>query len=179
MEQIYTISVFSENAPGLLLRVTTLFARRKLNIESLTVSVSEIEGIHRYTIAVLTSAEIISKVVNQIEKQVDVLKAFVHEDDELVFQEIALYKIPAEAIMREKDVEQIVREFHARILTFEKEFIVIEKTGHQEDTQELYNRLEPYGILEFVRSGRVAITKPMKKLTEFLKEIENNNRYKL
>ncbi|MEI7594906.1 MAG: acetolactate synthase small subunit [Bacteroidota bacterium] len=179
MEQIFTISVFTENAPGLLLRVTTVFARRKLNIESITASVSEIEGIHRYTIVLKTTKEIILKVVDQLEKQVEVLKAFFHEEDELVFQEIALYKVPTEAIMREKEVEQIVREFHARILTFEKEFIVIEKTGHQEDTQELYDRLEPYGILEFVRSGRVAITKPMKKLTEFLKELENKHRYKL
>lgn len=168
-----TISVFTENAPGLLQRVTTVFTKRKLNIESITASVSEIEGIHRYTIVLITTLEMAKKVVNHLEKQVEILKAFVHEEHEVVYQEIALYKILTEAIVKEKEVEKIVREHHARILTFEKEFIVIEKTGHQSETQDLYNRLEPFGILEFVRSGRVAITKPMKPLTEFLKELES------
>ena len=172
-QKLFTISIFTENAPGLLHRVTTVFTKRKLNIESITASVSEIEGIHRYTIVLRTTIEMANKVVNHLEKQVEILKAFVHQEDEIVYQEIALYKIPTEAIVKEKEVEKIVREYHARILTFETEFIVIEKTGHQHETQELYLRLEPFGILEFVRSGRVAITKPMKPLTEFLIELEN------
>jgi acetolactate synthase I/III small subunit len=172
-QNTFTISVFTENAPGLLHRVTTVFTKRKLNIESITASVSEIAGVHRYTIVLQTSLEMAEKVVNHLEKQVEILKAFVHQEHEIVYQEIALYKIPTEAIVKEKEVEKIVREYHARILTFEKEFMVIEKTGHQTETQELYNRLEPFGILEFVRSGRVAITKPMKPLTEFLMEMEN------
>jgi acetolactate synthase I/III small subunit len=172
-QNTFTISVFTENAPGLLHRVTTVFTKRKLNIESITASVSEIAGVHRYTIVLQTSLEMAEKVVNHLEKQVEILKAFVHQEHEIVYQEIALYKIPTEAIVKEKEVEKIVREYHARILTFEKEFMVIEKTGHQTETQELYNRLKPFGILEFVRSGRVAITKPMKPLTEFLMEMEN------
>lgn len=172
-QQTFTISIFTENAPGLLQRVTTVFTKRKLNIESITASVSEIAGIHRYTIVLITTMEMAKKVVNHLEKQAEILKAFVHQDPEIVYQEIALYKIPMDAILKEKEVEKIVREHHARILTFEKEFLVIEKTGHPHETQELYNRLEPFGILEFVRSGRVAITKPMKPLTEFLRELES------
>jgi len=172
-----TISVFTENAPGLLQRVTTVFTKRKLNIESITASVSEISGVHRYTIVLDTTLEMATKVVSHLEKQVDILKAFVHQEDEIVYQEIALYKIPTEAIVKEKEVEKIVRAHHARILTFEKDFLVIEKTGHQSETQDLYNSLEPFGILEFVRSGRVAITKPMKPLTEFLKELETQYRF--
>ena len=169
-----TLSIFTENAPGLLHRVTTVFTKRKLNIESITASESEIPGIHRYTIVVLTTRVIAKTVVSQLEKQVEILRAFMHTEDEIVYQEIALYKVPSESLMKDKGVENIVRDHHARILTIEKEFVIIEKTGHKEDTQELYDRLEPYGILEFVRSGRVAITKPMKTLTEYLKEMESN-----
>ena len=172
MTEKFTLSIFTENAPGLLHRVTTIFTKRKLNIESLTVSESEIPGIHRYTIVILTTRVLAEMVVNQLEKQVEILKAFLHTDKEIVYQEIALYKVPSESLMKEKGVEQIVREHNARILTIEKEFVIIEKTGHKRDTQELYERLEPYGILEFVRSGRVAITKPMKKLSEYLIEME-------
>jgi len=175
MNKTYTISVFTENIPGLLLRVTTVFTKRKLNIDSITVSESEIKGIHRYTIVLKTTYELVQKVVAQLEKQVDVVKAFVHEEDEIIYQEIALYKIPIKEMMQKKEVEQIVRDHHARILTFEKDFVVIEKTGHDSDTQDLFDRLELYGILEFVRSGRVAITKPMKKLTDFLKELEDKH----
>lgn len=177
MKKILTVSVFTENAPGLLQRVTSVFTKRKLNIESITASVSEIDGIHRYTIVVMTDLEIAQKVVNHLEKQVDVLKAFVHEAEDVVYQEIALYKIKTELIVTEKEVELIVRNHNARILTFEKSFIVIEKTGHQDETQELYDSLQPYGILEFARSGRVAITKPMKPLVEYLAELENKYEY--
>ncbi len=177
MKKILTVSVFTENAPGLLQRVTSVFTKRKLNIESITASVSEIDGIHRYTIVVMTDLEIAQKVVNHLEKQVDVLKAFVHVAEDVVYQEIALYKIKTELIVTEKEVELIVRSHNARILTFEKSFIVIEKTGHQDETQELYDALQPYGILEFARSGRVAITKPMKPLADYLAELENKYEY--
>jgi acetolactate synthase-1/3 small subunit len=172
MKETFTISIFTENAPGLLHRVTTVFTKRKLNIESITASESEIKGIHRYTIVVISTRVLAETVVNQLEKQVEILKAFLHTDKEIVYQEIALYKVPSESLMKEKGVEKIVRDHHARILTMEKEFVIIEKTGHKHETQELYERLEPYGILEFVRSGRVAITKPMKKLSEYLSEME-------
>jgi acetolactate synthase-1/3 small subunit len=177
MNRLFTISIFTENVPGLLHRVTTIFTKRNLNIESITASESEIRGIHRYTVVLKTSYELAVKVVNQLEKQVDILKAFLHEEDEIIHQEIALYKVSTDALMKGKEVEKIVREHHARILTFEKEYIVIEKTGHMNETQELYDKLEPYGLLEFVRSGRVAITKPIKKLSEYLKDLENNYRF--
>ena len=176
MQNLYTISVFTENVPGLLLRVTTVFTKRKLNIESITASESEIKDVHRYTIVLRTTIEMARVVVSQLEKQVDVLKAFVHAEEEIVHQEIALYKVPMDTMLKQKEVEEIVRTHHARILTFEREFVVIELTGHKEETQELYERLEPFGILEFVRSGRVAITKPMKPLSEFLVDLESKNR---
>lgn len=172
MEKKFTISIFTENHIGLLNRVTIIFTRRHLNIDSITASVSEIPGVHRYTIVLNCSEDQVIKVVKQIEKLVEVLKAFYHTDEETIYQEIALYKVPTKSLASGQKAEQIVRKHNARFLTVEPDFTVIEKTGHQDETQLLFDELEPHGVLEFVRSGRVSITKPMKELREYLKELE-------
>ena len=171
MKKQYTISIFTENNIGLLNRVTIIFTRRHLNIESITASESEVKDVHRYTIVLKATKDQVDKVVGQIEKLIEVLKAFVHEEEEVVHQEIALYKLST-TTLADTHVERIVRENNARILTVTPEYLVIEKTGHKEDTQLLFEKLEKYGVLEFARSGRVAVTKPMKALTTYLKEIE-------
>lgn len=171
-EKLLTLSIFTENKIGLLSRITIVFTRRHLNIESITASESEVKDVHRYTIVCKTTREKIDKVVKQIEKIVEVFKAFVHEEDEVIHQEIALYKLKTLALAKENNIEKIVRDNHARILSVAPEYIVIEKTGHKHETQALFKTLEPFGVLEFARSGRVAITKPMKELSTYLKEFE-------
>ena len=158
----YTISVFTEDIVGMLNRVTIIFTRRKINIESIAASESEIQNIHRYTLVISEAEDMVKKVVLQLEKQVEVVKAVYHKDSEVVYQEIALYKVPTEVLLSGGEAEKIVRAHHARVLSVEPAFTVIEKTGHKDETQALFDELEPYGMLEFVRSGRVAITKPMK-----------------
>lgn len=169
--QRFTISVFSENFIGLMHRISIVFTRRHLNIESIIASESELEGIYRYTIVLTTTEEQIRKVVKQLEKLVDVLKAFYHKEEETIFQEIALYKLPTVAFSA-SNAEQLVRKHHARILTVTKEFTVIEKTGYKEETQALLDEFQTIGVLEFARSGRVSITKPMKELASYLQELE-------
>ena len=169
----FTISVFTENKTGLLTRVVSVFTRRHINIESLTTSQSSMENIHRFTIVVDVSEEKVRKLVAQLDKQVDVLKAFYYHPEEVVYQEIALYKIPTEAFMNSNGVERLIRSHNARILDIEREYIVVEKTGHQEETAALLNDLREQlgGIYEFVRSGRVAIVKPMEQLNRYLETI--------
>ena len=168
----YTISVFTEDIVGMLNRVTIIFTRRKINIESIAASESEIPNIHRYTLVISEVEDMVKKVVLQLEKQVEVVKAVYHKDSEVVYQEIALYKVPTEVLLSGGEAEKIVRAHHARVLSVEPAFTVIEKTGHKEETQALFDQLEPYGMLEFVRSGRVAITKPMKTLKSIVEELE-------
>lgn len=170
MEKTYTVSVFTENSIGMMNRITIIFTRRHLNIDSMTASESEVKGVFRYTIVLRTTKEQVEKVIGQLEKVIDVLKAFVHEDAQIVHQEIALYKIRTDALTN-GDVEKVIREHHARILTVDREFMVIEKTGHVEETQLLFENLQPFGVLEFARSGRVAVTKPMKNLSTYLDEL--------
>lgn len=173
LEKTFTVSIFTENTIGMLNRITIIFTRRHLNIDSITASETEVKNVHRYTIVLRTTKEQIDKVVGQIEKLIDVLKAFVHEDTDVVHQEIALYKIRTSNLSN-ADVEQVIRENYAKVLSVDPQFIVIEKTGHKSETQALFDKLKPFGVLEFARSGRVAVTKSMKELSTYLKELELN-----
>ena len=174
-KQTFTISAFSENHIGLLNRITIIFTRRHVNIESLTVSGSAIPGIHKFTIVVNDTLEKVEKVVSQIDKLVEVLKAFYHAEEEIIHQEVALYKVPTAALISSNNIEVTVRKHSARILEVTSEYTVIEKTGHKEETQELFDELSKYGLLQFTRSGRIAITKSnTEAFAEYLKEIESN-----
>jgi acetolactate synthase-1/3 small subunit len=168
----YTLTVFTENLTGLMGRVVSIFARRHINIESLTVSKSSMPDIHRFTIVVNVTQAMVEKLTAQLEKQVDILKAFYYETDEIVHQEIALYKVPAQHFMQGHKMEKLVRKHNARILEIEPEYIVIEKTGHPDETESLLNELREMGIYEFVRSGRIAITRPMERLNKYLESLE-------
>lgn len=170
-KQLFTVTVFSENQVGLLNQISIIFTRRSLNIESLSVSPSSIEGIHKFTITTWSDRVTMEKVVKQIEKRIDVLKSFLYTDDEIVYQEIALYKVPTEQLLNETNLEGIIRRHNARILEITKEYTVIEKSGHSNETEALFEELKHYDIRQFVRSGRVAITKsPKEYVTMFLEE---------
>ena len=172
MEQEYIITVFSENKVGLLSQITPFFPCRNVNIESLTTSESALAGIHKFTIVVRTDPEKIEKLARQVEKRIDVLKVFVFTSDEVVQQEIALYKVT-----RSRNVEQLVRRHNVRILEIDDDYIVVEKTGYKSETRELFELLQPYGVQQFVRSGTVAIVKSRRELlNEYLEELARNDR---
>ncbi len=171
-KQEYTITVFTENYTGLLSRVVSVFTRRHINVESLTTSQSSNPTIHRFTIVVKVTEVMVRKLVAQLEKQIDVLKAFYYEPDEVVYQEIALYKVPTHVFTNSENVEHLIRSHNARVLVIEPEFIVLEKTGHEHETTAFFRELEKIGIYEFVRSGRVAIVKPMERLNKYLQSLE-------
>jgi acetolactate synthase-1/3 small subunit len=175
-KQTYTISAFSENHIGLLNRITIIFTRRLVNIDSLTVSGSAIPGIHKFTIVVYDYREKVEKVVGQIEKLVEVLRAFYHTEDEVIHQEIALYKVPTKAMIEGNKVEETIRIHHARIIEVRPEYTVIELTGHKEETQALFDELNNYGLLQFTRSGRIAVTRSSKELfSSYMKEAGKNS----
>ena len=175
----YTLSVLTEDKPGLLNRLTIIFSRRKINIDSLNVSSTEVKGVSRYTMVATETKEHLDKVVKQIRKLVDVLGAFVYEEDEITYREIALYKISAELFEKNGEVEKLIRNSGAKVVETNQHHVFLEKTGTKEETHELYIGLEPHGILEFVRSGRVAISKSMRKTEAFIKELESSRSNKL
>ena len=170
-KKLYTVIIFSENTVGLLNQITIIFTRRQLNIETLSVSPSAIKGIHKFTITTYTDEEMIDKVVKQIDKRVDILKAYYNTDEDLVYQEIALYKVPTPKLLVEPNMEAIIRKHNARILEITPEYTVLEKSGHYEETQSLFEELKRFDIRQFVRSGRVAVTKCTQEyVTEFLEK---------
>ena len=172
MKQEYTITVYTENQIGLLNRIAIIFSRRKINIESLNTSPSEAEGIHRFTIVINETEEVVRKLCRQIEKQVEILKAYYNTNEEIIWQELALYKVSTDEIAEKVKVERLLREYGARAVVIRKDYTVFETTGQREETDKLVEVLEPYGLIEFVRSARVAIIKNSKGFHEKLKEFE-------
>jgi acetolactate synthase-1/3 small subunit len=172
MEELFTISVYTENNPGLLNRIATIFLKRHINIESLNVSRSEIENVHRFTIVARMSELAVKKLVGQIEKQIEVIKAYYHTDDEIIFHETALYKMGSSLLFEQREIQNVIKNSSANIVTVDPEFFVIEKTGRRKDTEELYNQLEPYGIKQFVRSGRISISKTEMNISSLLEKLK-------
>ena len=166
----YTVSIYTENNIGLLNRISAIFQRRHINIESINSSASEIEHVSKWTIVVNVSEEQIKKIIGQIEKQVEVIKAFYHRDDETIYQESCLFKIKSNLLFDERQIQNIIKDSNARIVTVNKEFFVIEKSGRKEEVELLYRELSPFGIMQFTRSGRIAVTKDEMKITQMLQQ---------
>ncbi|MDD5185981.1 MAG: acetolactate synthase small subunit [Paludibacter sp.] len=171
---LYTITIFSENTVGLLGQITIIFTRRGLNIETLSVSPSAIKGIHKFTVTLYSTEEVVRKVVQQIDKRIDILKSYYNTDEELVFQEIALYKVATEKFLEKGSVEELIRKYHVRILEMNNDFVVLQKAGHYDETQKMFDELsETIGVLQFIRSGRVAITRSkVERLSDMLSGIQ-------
>jgi acetolactate synthase I/III small subunit len=172
MKKEYTITVYTENQVGLLNRIAIIFSRRKINIESLNTSPSEVEGIHRFTIVVNEVEDMVRKLARNFEKQVDVLRAYYNTNDEIIWQEMALYKVPTDEIAEKVQVERLLREHGARAVVIRKDYTIFETTGHREETNNLIKVLEPYGLIEFVRSARIAIIKASSGFHGLLKDFE-------
>ena len=167
---LYTIIVHSENIAGLLNQVTAVFTRRQINIESLNVSASSIKGVHKYTITAWTDKDTIEKVVKQIEKKIDVIQAHYFTEDEIYFHEIALYKVSTPAFQETPEASKVIRRYNARIVEVNPVFSIVEKNGMSEEITSLYEELRALKcVLQFVRSGRVAITTScFERVNEFL-----------
>jgi len=169
----FTVSIYTENNIGLLNRISAIFQRRHINIESLNSSVSEIEGVYRFTILVNVTEIQIKKIIGQIDKQIEVIKAYYHNEDDTFYQESCLFKIKSSLLFDDRQIQNIIKDSNARIVTVNKQFFVIEKSGRRKEIDSLYHKLNEYGIMQFVRSGAIAITKEPMNISEILSEFKN------
>ena len=169
----FTISVYSENNVGLLNRISVIFLKRHINILSLNVSESEIENVSRFVIVVDTTEKWVKNIVGQIEKQIEVIKAFYHIDDETIFLESAIFKINSSLLFDERQIQNIIKESHSEIVTVSRDFFVISKTGRRSEIDELHAKLKPFGIMQFVRSGRISVSKEKMEVTSLLEELKS------
>lgn len=154
-----TFVIFSENSPGVLHRITVLFTRRKINIESLTVAGTEMPGVSRFTIVVRTSMHIAEKIVRQARRIIEVLRAEVHDNRSLIYKEIAFFRVGAPDAAGRQNIAAIARGVGAMVVAIDPETVVLEGTGSEDEIQRMFDVFKPFKILEFVRSGRVAMSK--------------------
>jgi acetolactate synthase-1/3 small subunit len=166
----YTVSIYTENNLGLLNRIATIFLKRHINIESLTVSGSEIDNVSRFIIVVDITEVQVKKILGQIEKQVEVIKAYYHTNDECIYLQSALFKIKSSLLFEERQIQNIIKNSNSQIVTVSPEFFVLAKSGRREEIDKLYEELAFYGIMQFVRSGRISVTKDEMKISEILKK---------
>lgn len=171
----YTVSIYTENNLGLLSRIAAIFLKRHINIESITASKSEVNDVMRFIVVVQVHEDQVRKIVGQIEKQIEVIKAFYHTDEELFFQETALYKVRSSNFMEDAGIQGFIKETNARIVSVYPEYLVIEKTGKRPETDDLYEKLKPYGLLQFVRSGTIAVSKNEMQISGILEKFNTTN----
>ena len=176
INHLYTFSVLVENNVGVLNAITIIFTRRRINIESINVAApNSNQGMGQITIETHTSYEMAEKLVKQIERIIDVIDVVAYEQDEVIHHEIGLYKLPTEAFFNNSKIEKLMLNNNARILNIEKNYVIIEKTGNEAEVKQLFHDFKPFGVLEFVRSGRIAISKSAQRTTSFFKKLEDSN----
>jgi acetolactate synthase-1/3 small subunit len=167
-EQLFTISIYTENNIGLLNRISAIFQRRHINIESINSSASEIDDVSRWTILVHMTEVQIKKIIGQIEKQVEVIKAYYHTDDQTIYTQSCLFKIKLDLLFEEHQIQNIIKDTNARIVTVNKDFFVLEKSGRRSEVDLLHRELSVFGIMQFNRSGRIAVTKDVMEISKML-----------
>ncbi len=168
----YTISVFSENRIGILNKLSALFSRRRLNIESITISETERKGISRHTITLITERNTVENLVKQIRKIIEVYTVYGYERDELIISETALFKLSTDKLEQGSSLHSVLHKMGSRLLLLNEHFMIVEKNGTEKEIMETYTELRPFGIIEFIRSGSVALEKNFQSLSSYLPETE-------
>jgi acetolactate synthase-1/3 small subunit len=179
MKQEFTLTIYTENQVGLINKIAILFSRRKISLESLNTSPSEIENIYRFTIVVKETETVVKNLVRQLEKIVDVFKVFYNTNEEIIWQQIALYKLATEVIMKEVKVERLLREYGANAVVIRNDYTVFEVTGQDNEINNLLTELDQYGLIEFVKSSRIAIIKSSNGIHQQVLDMEKNDPTKL
>jgi len=177
-KKLYTLLVYSENIAGILNQITAVFTRRQVNIESLNVSASSIEGVHKYTITAWSDEDQISRITKQIERKIDVVKASYYTDDQIFIREIGLYKLSTPMTIANPEISKIIRQHNAAIVEVNPTYSIVIKSGMTEEIMSLYYGLNDLNcVLQYTRSGRIAITKSHEEhVSAFLEEREKENR---
>ncbi len=156
--QQHTLIALVEDKPGVLTKVASMFRRRGFNIASLAVGNSEQPGLSRMTFVVNGDDHTVGQVVKQLDKLIDVIEVSDITGESIVSRELALIKVKTTPMSR-GEIIQIVNLFRANIIDVGRESMVIEITGEEDKINALHNLLAPFGILEMLRTGLVAMVR--------------------
>lgn len=162
-EKKHTISILVENRPGVLARVSHVFARLGFNLESLAVSRTEDVSVSRMTVVVAGDDEAFKQIGNQLLKLIDVIKVIDHTRDDLVGRELALIKIRVESAQTRSEIIELAGLFRANIVATDPQTMMLEVTGKADKVDAISKMLEPYEILELVRTGLIVLTRGPKQ----------------
>jgi acetolactate synthase-1/3 small subunit len=154
----HTLSVLVDNKPGVLARISTMFARRGFNIDSLAVGETEDPSVSRMTVAVLAEGSPVEQIVKQLHKVINVLRIAELPHDNTVERELALIKVKVDAARRSEVIET-AEIFRGKVVDLDPEALVIEVTGAPEKITAFEELMRPYEILEMARTGRVALSR--------------------
>jgi len=179
-KKLYTLLVYSENIAGILNQITAVFTRRQVNIESLNVSASSIPGVHKYTITAWHDNEQeIIKITKQIEKKIDVVKANYYTDEQLFIREVGLYKLSTPVVLENPEISRLIRKADAQIMEVNPTYCMVILSSVTEDITNLYFALEKFDcVLQYTRSGRIAITRSTVEQVSVFLEMQEKNRPK-
>ncbi len=175
MKQEFTLTVYTENQVGLLNKIAIIFSRRKINLESLNTSPSEIENIYRFTIVIIETQTVVQNLVRQLEKIVDVFKVYYNTNDQIIWQIMALYKVPTSVIIKDIKVERLLREYGAKAVVIREDYTVFETTGQDEEINKLLAYFETNNLIEFVKTSRIAIIKSSQGIHQKILDMEQND----
>ncbi len=178
-KKLYTVIIYSENLAGVLNQVTAEFTRRQMNIETLNVSSSAIEGVHRYTVSLWSEEDVMQKVIKRLEKRIDVIKADFYTENEIFLQEVALYKISTPKLLTNRQISKVIRHNNARVIEVNATYAVVEQTGKTDAIMKLYKELViEQCVLQFVKSGHVALTRDTnEKLCDYIFNEDANRKH--
>lgn len=163
--KLFTISAYTENYPGVLHRLATSFTKRKINIESMTVSETSEKGISLFTITAYINEAIVPTIVKQLQRIIEVRKVFASRDTDLVFSEVSLIRVELKDIKIISEIERIVEKHNnASIVFVDDESVIIQCIGSEDENNIIYKLLKPFGVLQLARSGRIALRKKFESI---------------
>jgi len=162
-EKLHTISILVENRPGVLARVSHVFARRGFNLESLAVSRTEDHTVSRMTVVVAGDDDAFKQIGHQLLKLIDVIKVIDHTREDMVGRELALIKVKATSPAVRAELTQLAELFRSNIVDVTPETVIIEVTGKADKVDAFQRMLAPYEILELVRTGLIVLNRGAKQ----------------
>lgn len=175
MKQEYTLSIYTENQVRLINKIAIIFSKKKISFESLNSSPSEIEKIYRFTIVINETETVVKSLVRQIEKILEVYKCYYNTNNEIIWLQIALYKVPTSFIMLEEKMERLLRQHGAKATEIHEDYTIFEARGQDEEIDNLVAEFAPFGLIEFVKSSRIAIIKSSEGIHKKVLDMAKND----
>lgn len=171
MEREYIVVANVNNQISVLNRITSVYLKRHINIESLNVSESYIKGISTVVISAITSTDVTQKIVNQLDNIIDVYSVDFYLPEDIIYKELALYKVDSRILTDKRESAFLLTESHGRIMEISKDYVVIEKSGTRGELEKLRDRLDIKGLLAgYSRSGNVVLHRE-ENITNILQKV--------